>query len=318
MANLFYNGAVMAMNSGTNPATFVNVDRVEQISIQDQIPRVNIDVVGRFAPLPSRPVINYTPVTMSANFIYGDKNIPTCFGLVNSTGIAIAPGNGTQVSDYGCRTFQIYNTSPYAQTYLNEWDVVSGVLKSFSLQGSVGEAVKGAFSVEALDLRQVANNSAFTPPMYSGNIVRPQDTTIAGIDYTGLGFSGLIIQSFNFNANFNHASTFRIGTKYPERRMTQAAATLQLSAFMEGTTNTISGLSVYDCGTYVTGVYVFTLQPSCSTQPATTISFVNPYVESQGLGVQVGNFFQVDLSFSVPLSIVPYEATGNGSNVTIT
>jgi hypothetical protein len=42
----------------------------------------------------------------------------------------------------------------------------------------------------------------------------------------------------------------------------------------------------------------------------------NPYVESSNLGVQVGNYIAVDLSYSVPLSFIPAEAA-TGSNLTI-
>lgn len=320
MSNLFYQGIEIAMSSGNLNGVFAKIDRVQDIKVDYQIPRVQTRVLGRFKPLNDQPVINYTPAALSINYTMGNKDVPRNLGILNSTGIATLIGNGTQVIDWGCRSFQLYNSPVNSTQYAGEWDATSGVLKAFTLAGAVSEAVKGAFSVECLDFQQVANNTSKNVPVYSGQLVKSENIIITGIDFTGLGFSGLIIQSFNFQTSFNYASTFRMGTKYPERRMTDGVATLQISAFMEGTTNTVTGLSQYDCGTFITGQYVLSLQPSCVPEPPLTITLLNPYLDSQSLGSQVGNYVSVDLSFSIPLTVVAVEATGvgMGSNVTLT
>ena len=76
----------------------------------------------------------------------------------------------------------------------------------------------------------------------------------------------------------------------------------------------------YDLGSPFDGQYVLTLQPSCGSEPATTISINQPYLTQQSMGIQVGNFTQTTLSFAAPVSVVPFEATGvgQGSNVIIT
>ena len=321
MSNIFFNGLIANMSSGNTIGTYAPIDRVQSVRVEYQIPRASVFTLGRFKPLPDRPVINYTPVNMSVDYIKGDKNVETCLGILNSTGLATLIGNGTKVDDWGCRTYPCYLAPVSYPTNVGEYDVVSGVLKSFQLQCSVNEPVRGSFSVEALDLQEIANNNSKTTPNYSGNLIRSQDVVITGIDFTGLGFSGLIIQSFAFGASFGYSSNFMMGKKYPVRRMIEANASLQLSAYIDGTTNTVSGLGIYDCGSYITGTYVLTLQPSCAgNQPPTVITLQNPYIESQSLGVQVGSFIQVSLGFSAPLTISPQEATGAnmGTNVTIT
>ncbi len=321
MANVYFQGTQSAMSSGNQLGVYAMIDRCQDVRIDYTIPRSPTFVLGRFKPLPDQPVINYTPVSMNCTYIKGDKNVETCLGILNPTGLAVLIGNGVSVTDWGARTYPVYIAPVSSPNYYGEYDVVSGVLRSFALQGNINEAVKGSFAVEGLDLQQVANNSAKITPNYSGNLIRSQDVIITGIDFSGLGFSGLFIQSFSFQTSFTYASHFRMGSQFPVRHMTAGTATLQISAFMEGVTNTITSLNQYACGQYISGQYVFTLQPSCAgNQPPTTITLQNPYLDSQSIGSQVGNFIQVNLAFSVPLTIVPFEATGAGMgpNCTIT
>ncbi len=320
MGNVFFQGAELYQSSGTTNGVFAKVDRAQDIRVDYSIPRATTPVIGRVKPLNDHPVINYTPVSLSANYLHSSKDVPRNLGLLNSTGIAVQIGQGTEVGDWGARSFQVLNAPVTSPNYAGQWNVVSGVVKSYALAGSVGDTVKGSFSVEALDLQQQANNTLKTIPSYSGNLIKPEGMILSGIDFNGLGFSGLIVQSFSFQSTFNHAQTFHIGTKYPERRMTDASASLQLSAFMDGTTNTVTSLTGYDPGAPMTGAYYLTLIPSCGPEAATQIAMTNPYLITQSLGQQVGNFIQIDLGFSIPLSFVAFEATGAnmGSNVTIT
>lgn len=308
------------MSTGVSATVFAKVDRVQSVNVDFQIPRTQTSVIGRFSPLADQPVINYTPGNLSCGYTKGNKDVERNFGLLNSTGVGIAIGQGTTVPDWGARSFQLMNVPTYAGTtlaYAGQWDVVTGVLKTFSLQGSVGEAVKGSFSVEALDIRQNTNTSARTVPNYSGNLIKPAGVTITGINFTGLGFTGLTLQSFNFQLAFDHAQTFQLGTQYPEKRVTNIGASLQIAGFMEGASNQLSSLTGYDLGSPMPGQYSLSLQPSCGPEPATTIVLTAPYLVSQSLGVQVGSMNAINLSFALPVSAVPNEAQ-NGSNVTIT
>ncbi len=322
MGNLYFQGAVLAMSSGTAGAYGV-VERTQDVRVNAQPPRLNTMVMGRVKPLNDRPVNNYTPIQLTSNAAMGSKDIPRMLGLLNPTGVAVVIGQGTTLADYGARTFQIYQAPTNVQQYQGQYDVATGVLKSFSLAGSTNDVVRMSFSVEAFDFQQVANTNARGIPAYSGQLVKPENMTFTGIDFAGLGFSGLIVQSFNYQLTFNHAQTFRLGSKFPERRMTEATATLQVSAFLENTNNTVPTFTVYDCGQFITGSYALSLQPSCVNpvaEPPLVITFVNPYLESLSYGAAVGNFISVDIAYSCPLSWVPFEATGAnmGSNVTMT
>lgn len=317
MSTLFFQGAELLISSGIVNDTYARVQRVINVSTSFQVPRTQQRVIGRMLPLNQQPVINYTPVTLSANYTMGNKDVPICLGLVNTNGILTQIGQNTQVTDWGARSFQIYNAPINATNYAGQWNVITGVLKSFSLAGSVGGVVEGSFSVEALDQQQVANNTARTVPNYSGQVVKSENISITGINFTGLGFSGLTIQSFNFQTSINHAATFRIGTQFPERRITDGNATLQINGFMEGVTNTVSSLNNYACGNALTGTFVLTLLPGCSTEPPLTITMVSPYLDSQTVGTSVGSYTTLDLGFSIPLTTVVAE-TSLGSNVTLT
>lgn len=324
MSNIYFQGAELYMSSGASATTVAKVDRVQDIQVDSSLPRVQTSTIGRFKPLNDQPMINYTPTTLSVSYTKGNKDVERNLGLLNTTGIGVQIGQGSTVADWGARNYQIRNVPMYGSNqtlqYAGQWDVVSGVLKSFSLQGSVGEAVKGSFSVEGIDLRQVANTSARTIPNYSGNLIKPQGVALTGIDFTGYGLTGLMVQSFSFQASFDHAQTFQLGQQYPERCVTNIGASLQVVGFMEGASNSLTSMTGYDQGSPYNGQYVLTLQPSCGPEPATTIAMNQPYLTSQSMGIQVGNFTQITLQFAAPVSVVAFEATGAGmgSNVTIT
>ncbi len=314
---LFFQGAEIAMSSGTANDVYARIQRVSNISTAFQPPRTQQRVIGRMLPLNQQPVLNYTPVSLSVNSTMGNKDLTRNLGLLNSTGILTQIGQNTEVTNWGARSFQIYNAPINSPNYAGQWNVVTGVLKSYSAAGSVGGVVEEAITMEALNLQQVDNNNPRTVPNYSGVVVKSENMIITGINFSGLGFSGLTIQSFSFQTSINHAATFRIGTQFPERRITDGTATLQVVGFMEGVTNTVDSLNTYAAGNSLTGTFVLSLTPSCSSEPAMNITMVSPYLDSQTVGTQVGNYTEVSLGFSVPLTTVPAETT-LGSNVTIT
>ncbi len=305
------------MSSGIVNDVYAPIQRLQNVTVAFQVPRTETRVLGRFAPLNLRPVLNYTPVNLSVNWTEGNKDVERMAGLLNPNGILTQIAQNTEVTNWGARSFKVYNAPVNSTTYAGQWNVVTGVLKTYSVAGSVGGVVEGSMSFEALDLQQVANGNPRTIPNYSGQVIKSENMTLTGINFTGFGLSGLTIQSFQFQTSINHSATFRIGTKFPEKRITDATATLQVVGYMEGSTSTMGGLSAYDCGAPVTGTYVLSLTPGCSTEPAMNISMVSPYLESFNLGAQVGSYNEVTIGMSVPLTIVTAEAV-SGSNVTIT
>lgn len=308
------------MSSGIVNDTYAPVQRVQSIALNYQLPRTEQRVLGRFKPLNDRPILNYTPVSLAVSYNEGNKDVERNLGLLNPTGVLTQIAQNTEVTNWGARSFKVYNAPINSQTYAGQWNVITGVLKSFSLAGSVGGVVEGSFTIQAIDCQQVANNSVRTVPSYSGQVIKSENVSITGINFTGLGLSGLTLQSFNFQINVNHSETFQLGSKYPIRRITDGTATLQLAGYMEGTTNTLTTLSGYDNGAALNGTYVLALTPNCNSEPPTTVTLVNPYAESMSLGARVGTYTEINLGFSIPLTTVPIEATGvgYGSNVTIT
>jgi hypothetical protein len=317
MPNIFFQGAEIYMSSG-NGASVAHVQRAQNCSIGYQIPRVNLPVLGRFKPLANRPVVNYTPVTASIEYVKGNKDTERNLGLLNSQGVAIIPGASVDISTTGARDLQVWLAPNTSQNYAGQLNLSTGVLNSFSMGGAVNDPVKCSYSMEFFDLKPAENNASRTAPEYGANIIKNENMTLTGIDFTGIGFSGIIPQSFKLDINFNRVSTFRLGTKYPERRITDATATLAIQGFIEGITTQTPGLTGYDCGTPLTGLYSIKLLPSCSSEPLTTIEMVNPYLESVNLGIQVGNYISADLQFSVPLSTQVNEVSNGSSNLTIT
>ncbi len=313
--SLFYQGAELWMTTGGSPSTFAMVPRVQNVSVGFQVPRSNVPIIGRVKPLNQRPVINYVPVSLSCEYVKGDKSMEYNLGLLNPSGIAVTQGLLPDVSTTGVQNFQVLLAPNSSSSYAGQINVWSGVLNSFSLAGSVGDPVKGSFSMDCLDRNQVANNSARVAPSYNAQLIKNENITLTGIDFTGVGYSGVVIQSFKLDVNFQRVSTLRLGEKYPVRRLTEAVATLSLQGFLEGVTLS-PGLSGFDCGNFQAGNIGLSLLPSCSSEPATVITMTNPYVESSNLGVQVGNYISVDISYSVPLSFVSSEAS-SGSNLTI-
>jgi hypothetical protein len=318
MSNLFYNGADILMSSGNAGTTTAQIQGIQSANIGYQIPRSNIPVLGRFKPLNQRPVINYTPVPVSFEFVKFNKDVEFNLGLLNPTGIAVQIAQSPMtLANYGMRDVEVKLCPNNSESYAGQYNLRSGVINSYSIGGSVGDPVKGAFAMEFLDLQQVVNTSARTVPNYSANIIKSENYTITGMNFSGFGYSGLILQSFKLDVNFSRTAAIRLGEKYPERRISEANATLSLQGFLEASSNAVTSLTQFDCGNFVTGNYSLSLLPSCSSEPATVINMTNPYLESNSLGIQVGNYISVDLMFSAPLSIIPSECS-NGSNVTIT
>lgn len=308
------------MSSGTANGAYARVDRVQDVRAEYQLPRTTVSVLGRFAPLPGQPVINYTDVQGTVNYTKGNKDVERNLGLLNTTGVMVQIAQNTDVTTWGARNYLIRNAPVDSTTYAGQWELVTGVLRSFSLNGSVGDAVRGTFSVEGLDLRQSALTSTRSIPNYSGQLITPENQSLTGINFTGFGYTGLTVQNFTFQLSLNYAKTHRIGSKYPEKRLTEAGATLQINGFMEGHSNTLPSISGFDLGSPIAGQYVLRLQPACGPEPATTITMINPYLTSHSIGMQVGNFTEVNLGFACPLSIIPAEciASGNAQNSNVT
>lgn len=317
MANIFFQGAELRISSGSAGSSVAPLDRIQSVGVSYQKPTTSISVLGRFKPLDDRPVVNYTPVSLSFDFIKSSKTVESNIGLINVNGVGLNLANSESVNGYGLRNFEIGMSSTRQSTHSNKIVISSGALNSYSIQGSVGEPARGSCSFECFDWTNESDNTTKTSQNYSGELVKPEDTFISGIQFEGFGVSGLMVQSFNLGLSVGRSASFRLGKKYPERPVTSVSASLQINGFLEGLGANFTGLSSFDCGAPITGSYYLTLIPSCSTESATTYKITNPHLDSHSISAAVGNFVGVDLSFSIPISIVESEAA-SGPNLTIT
>ena len=316
MANIFFQGAELRMSSGLAGSSIAPLDRIQSVNVSYQPPRASIGVLGRFSPLKDRPVINFTPVNLSFDFIKSSKTIESNLGILNSTGAGLNLANSESVNGFGLRNFEVAMASTRSDAYSNKVVLSSGALNSYSIQGSVGDPARGSCSFECLSINSASDTTTKTNQDYNGEVVKSEGTFLSGIEFEGFGLSGLMVQSFNLGVNLSRTSTFKLGSKYPERPITSIDTSLQVNGFMEGLNENLT-LTGYDCGAPITGSYYLTLKPSCSEEPATTYKITNPHLEGQSFTSAVGSFVAVDLSFSASVSILESEAT-SGPNLTIT
>lgn len=316
---MIYNGLEASISSGAAGVLNQNIDRLQSVTIGYNIPRAKISTLGRFKTLDTQPVINYTPVSFSANYIKSDNSIESNIGFVNPTGIGIVFANtdATQIAGFGARNLVALVSPAQGNNFYGQMNVYSGAITSFSVSATINEPVKASFGGEGLDYNFTPNNAGRSVPEYTSQLIRSQDITLSGIDFSGFGFSGLTIQTFDLAINLGRQAAFQMGNRFPKRIPTEIAATLSIKGFFEGINNSFSGLSIYDCGTPYTGTMYFTLVPSCSANIPTTYAVVNPFIDSNSISAAIGNFVEVDFQFSIPISINSGEAA-TGSNLIIT
>jgi len=315
----FYQSLYVKMSSGINGTVMQSVERVQGATVNYSIPRADIGVLGRFKQLNNRPVINYTPISYSVDAVKSSREIELNLGLINTTGVGIALGrtNGSLVSGYGTRNFEFLNSASNSENYDSKITVYSGCLNSYSVSVSIGEPAKVSFNGEGLDIKIEPFTSAKDDSNFSSSIVRPQDVSITGIQFSGVGITGLNVQTFSLNLNYGRQAVGYLGRKFPDRPITSIGASVSVNGFLEGF-SPINNLSHLDCGAPLTGSIFVTLIPSCSgADAATTYEITNSYIDSVNIGASVGSFTSVDLALSLPIGVSSSEAS-NGSNLKIT
>ncbi len=321
-----FNAGQVYIESGLlGASTMQPVQRITAVKIGDNVPRANVMVLNRGKPLEQRPVINYIPVDGSFDFIKSDTMIEQSLGLVGPIGIgALITAATASTATYGIRSMQVYYAPTSSANYNGVYDLKSGVLTSYSLQGGVSDAVRGNFSLQFLDMSGSINTTARVSTNYVAGLIKPENQSLTGfsntthLTMTGFGITGAVPQSFSFNVGFSRASVHQLAQRFPiDRPLTDIGASLQIQGYFEGLNNTVTGLSYLNCGNPTFGTIALTMSPSCSTASPSTITMVNPYLDSFSVDSQVGGFSTFSASFSLPLGPNPLENT-DGSTVTIT
>lgn len=315
-----YQAGQVKLSSGLAGTSMGAIERVQSVKINVNIPRANVSALNRSKPLAQRPVINYTPIDFSFDFVKSNNSIETMLGLVNSTGVTTQITNAQALGNsWAVRNAQVYFAPTASSSYNGLLDLKSGVLTNYSVQGSVSEPVRGSVGMQFFDMSGSVNTTARDTVTYGAEVVKPEGSYLTGILFTGYGVTGVTIQSFSLGVGFNRTQVFQLGgTPFPvDRPMTEASASLQVQGYFEGVNNSLTGLSQYSCGNPTFGNVYLTLLPSCSSAAPTTYTLTNPYLDSQSIDGQVGGFSTCSFSFSLPLPINPSETT-DGSVLTIT
>lgn len=308
------------MESGVLYAsTMQSVNRVTDVKIDYSIPRTNVNVLNRGKPLEQRPVINYIPVNVSLDMYKSDNSLEQMLGLVNTTGVAmLITDTNPLTATYGIRSMQVYYAPTSSSNYNSLLDIKSGVLTSYSLQGSISEPMRQSVALQFLDMSGSVNTNLRDTTTYASAVVKPENMALNNIQFAGYGITGITIQSFSLGIQFTRTSVMQMGSRFPQSRpLTDVNATLQVQGFVEGFNNTMTGLSVYNCGTPTYGSVTLVMTPACAVTSPTTITIGNPYLESVSIAGQVGNFTTISMSFSMPLGPNPLEVS-DGSTLTIT
>ncbi len=299
--------------------------RITNAKIDYNVPRANVTVWSRGKPLEQRPVINYTPVDASFDFLKSDTMVEQSLGLINPSNVTTnLVATAAATATYGIRSMQVYYAPTSSANYNGLYDLKSGVLTSYTLQGGVTEPIRGSFGLQFLDMSGSVNTTARASTNYNAAPIIPANQVLTGLGsvsallLTGFGLTGVTVQSFALNLGLSHASVMQLGTKFPiERPLTDVNASLQIQGYFEGLNNSITGLSVYDCGYPAFGVIGLTMTPSCGLTSPSSIIMKNPYLDSFSVDGQAGGFSTFAMSFSMPLGPNPLE-TGDGSVLIMT
>ncbi len=314
-----YQAGQVYFDSGVLGSTSsVPLQRITNVRITDSISRTNVMVLNRGKPLAQRPINNYIPSEMAVEYVKSDSSPEYIFGLANSTGIVtnLVNTNATNAT-YGIRNASVYFAKINSANFNGVINLSSGVLTNYSLQGTVGEPVRASVTYQFLDRNQATTTNARSTTDYNTSLVKPENVILNGINFTGLGITGMTVQSFSLGIGFTRNAIHNLGSRYPlERPITDVTATLQLQGYTEGFNNTLTGLGVYNNGDPIYGSFSMTLYPTGDTSSPTTYTFTNPYLETQEISSQVGGFTTASIGFSFPIGPNPLE-TGNGSVITI-
>lgn len=315
-----YQAGQVRLSSGLAGTSMGAIERVQNVKIDANLPRVNVGALNRSKPLSQRPVVNYTPVDFSFDYVKSNNNVELMLGLVNPTGVTTQMTNAQGLgSSWAVRDAQVFFAPTTSSTYNGLLDLKSGVLTSYSIQGSISEPIRASVAMQFFNMSGSINTTARDTTNYGAQVVRPEGQYLTGIMFTGYGITGVTIQSFSLGIGFNRTQVFQLGgTPFPvDRPLTEANATLQVQGYFEGVNNSLTGLSQYSCGDPTYGNVYLTLLSSCGTSGPMTYTMTNPYLDSQSVEGQVGGFSTCSFSFSMPLPLNPTE-TGDGSVLAIT
>lgn len=309
---MFSKNIDIQISSGVSGLSYVALDRIESVGYDYAIQRNDINQTTNSRPLINRSVINYTPINYEISFVKGNKDFESHLGLTHPSGIAFYIANSNNLSNYGCRNFHINVLDGFGSEYQSKVKLISGFLQSYSINGSIGDIVKGSIKGDSLSISIEPLSGPRAQKSYDADLINPNNVKISGIEISGFGISGFYIQSFNIDVNFSRQDNFKLGNIFPDKTINQVNGRVNFNGFIKNL-YPISGLLGLN-GNPETGNLFITLLP-CSNN-STSYVIKNPYFESFSFGDSVGSFMSVQIGLSVPLAYTLDELR-TGSNITI-
>ena len=302
------------------PSTYLPT--VQSAGISFNVPRQDIQRLGRFAPMPYRPAAQWPTFSLNVEFVPTGSDVENALGLTGPNSVIdnLSSGNfGYKQADYKVQVRDLYGDTSNKGTF----NLRSGVITNYSFQASVGQIPRTSFSVEALDIGFDAN-SPVLPPTTSDDrpVLRPQDIE-THIPTGVIGLNEVHLQSFSISIPLQRTPLLKIGEAKPFSRELQAPviAQIQMNALLESISSTSSPsgdaaqISSLTCGSWLEDDITVRIKiPSCDGSyvgDMITYYISRPYLDNYNISNSVGGYTSVDLQFSVPLSFERASGEGN-------
>ena len=168
-----------------------------------------------------------TPLQKLGNFNYSERilnsNQTTSFSysvLITTGGSALDPFYTFQEQESGFLSTKNYGFN--IKDFAGENTITGAYLTSYSLNGAVGEMVRGTSSYEADQVSFTSSNSISFSDLSDDNfnVFVPRNISISSATLTGEGVStsSLNIQSFDISVDIQRESRNRLGSRTPEFR----------------------------------------------------------------------------------------------------
>ncbi len=317
-------------STGTQPSgSILQIHRVQSVGYDFTRQLENIQQFGQFAPI---DVIEQQLPTVSLNASYLSTNV------YNESGIGLYVGgdqtalknilNDTQRDKNYFLRVTTDGNSAVGYTGI-DGAVVSfgnGILGSYQAQGAVGGFPTASFTVQALDAQWTATSSGFNSPAVnpqngvplttgqvgtvtlpvatSGQVgqltvLRPGDVTV-NLAGAGFGINNLLIQSYNFQADFNLEPLNALGYKFPFSREPTFPIDARLSIEANMRDMGTGRLSNLQCGDTKYDLSVIIRTPTCDGSTGTTkvvYTLKKSTLESQSFNSTIGPSKSVTLNF---------------------
>lgn len=332
--SVFYQSEILEILPSGEENDLVRVPALQSAGVSFNVDRVDVNRLGRFAPMPYRPTTQFPTVNLQAEYIPTGNNVEESLGLLGSSSVLdnLLVNNG----QYKTSLFRLRYREMVAQGQEQNPStmlVESGVVTNYTFQASVGQLPRATFSVEGTDA--TANTGSFALPTPDDNhpVLRPQDIDIP--DLTGIfavdeGF----VQSFNISIPLPRTPIYKVGEKKPVKRDLQSPiiASIQMNAILSTFSNTSNSgqfnsdnMNKLSCGKFMDENMEFTIyEPNCNAAQEKTNQILKftakkPYVDSVNYSNSVGGYTSVDIQLSVPLSPVGdgFAYTSGESNIVI-